>query len=216
MGEPSARIISQFLVLFYAPLLSCCFFPSFWCPLDQKLMQRKENIKNIRRLIHYSSHQPTSTTMRSSAQALRGSATQNLDFDEEARKLWERLNLDPESRTGGQWNPTDPIWRHPTGGGTIYVGNQTAAENLPFLQSLGITRVVNCTTGASRIPNFHEGRGLLYYTFSISSWSTSVNSTGASVLAFANPMFSFIEAAISKGESVLVHCLAGAHRAGDR
>ena len=112
--------------------------------------------------------------MRSSAQALRGSttcgATTNLDFDEEARKLWERLNLDPESRTGGQWNPTDPIFRHPTGGGTIYVGNQTAAENLPFLQSLGITRVVNCTTGASRIPNFHEGRGLLYYTFRLTTF----------------------------------------------
>ena len=27
-------------------------------------------------------------------------------------------------------------------------------------------------------------------------------------------MFKFIEEAISKGESVLVHCLAGAHRAG--
>ena len=180
-------------------------------------MQTKQKIKNIRRLLHYSTQQPNSNTMRSSALALRGAsggATTNLDFDEEARKLWERLNLDPESRTGGQWNPTDPIWRHPTGGGTIYVGNQTAAENLPFLQSLGITRVVNCTTGASRIPNFHEGRGLLYYTFSISNWTTSVNSTGASVLAFANPMFSFIEEAISKGESVLVHCLAGAHRAG--
>ena len=34
------------------------------------------------------------------------------------------------------------------------------------------------------------------------------------MLAFANPMFSFIEEAIGKGESVLVHCLAGAHRAG--
>lgn len=135
-------------------------------------MQSKQNIKNIRRLIHYSTRPSNSNTsaakMRSSFLGTRGSitsgATTNLDFDEEARKLWERLNLDPASRTGGQWNPTDPIFRHPTGGGTIYVGNQTAAENLPFLQSLGITRVVNCTTGASRIPNFHEGR-LLYYTF---------------------------------------------------
>ena len=36
-----------------------------------------------------------------------------------------------------------------------------------------------------------------------------------SVLAFSEPMFQFIEKAISTGKgSVLVHCLAGAHRAG--
>ena len=89
-----------------------------------------------------------------------------LDFDEEAKALWERLNLDPASRKNGQWNPIDSIWRwwkhfkqflsvnikltnllllsilsiyffsirHPVGGGTIYVGNQTAAENIALLR----------------------------------------------------------------------------------
>lgn len=33
-------------------------------------------------------------------------------------------------------------------------------------------------------------------------------------MAFTNPLFEFIENVISRGESVLVHCLAGAHRAG--
>jgi len=28
----------------------------------------------------------------------------------------------------------DPIFKHPSGGGTIYVGNQTAAENLTLLK----------------------------------------------------------------------------------
>ena len=69
----------------------------------------------------------------------------------------------------GQWNPVDPIWRHPEGGGTIYVGNQTAASSLPLLRSHGITRVVNCTIGASQIPNFHEEEGhIQYYRFSVS------------------------------------------------
>ena len=36
----------------------------------------------------------------------------------------------------------------------------------------------------------------------------------AMYLEFTNPMFAFIEEAIAGGESVLVHCLAGAHRAG--
>ena len=34
------------------------------------------------------------------------------------------------------------------------------------LRGLGITRVVNCTNGVSKIPNFHEDK-LLYYTFTV-------------------------------------------------
>jgi len=136
-----------------------------------------------------------------------------LDFNEEAHKLFQRLNIDPSTKTNGFYNSTDPIWRHPTGGGTIFVGNQTAAESLEMLTSLKITRVVNCTHGHGAIPNFHPGK-LQYYTFPISHWSMHVNSSNASVINFTKPMFAFIEEAISKGENVLVHCLAGAHRAG--
>ena len=31
---------------------------------------------------------------------------------------------------------------------------------------------------------------------------------------FVNPLFAFIDSALAEGASVLVHCLAGAHRAG--
>lgn len=76
--------------------------------------------------------------MHSSAYASRTAARKPgpnmLDFDDEARALWDRLNLDPSSRKAGLWNPLDSIWRHPEGGGTIYVGNQTAAENLTLLK----------------------------------------------------------------------------------
>jgi hypothetical protein len=76
----------------------------------------------------------------------------------------------------------DPIWRHPEGGGIIYVGNQSAAENLRMLKTYGITHgleiiytlypdcvvVVNCTVGSSQIPNFHEESGAIqYYRFSV-------------------------------------------------
>jgi hypothetical protein len=57
-----------------------------------------------------------------------------IDFDAEAHSLWARLNLDPDSRSTGQWNPLDPIFKHPTGGGVIYVGNQSAAENIHLLK----------------------------------------------------------------------------------
>jgi len=139
--------------------------------------------------------------------------TQLLDFDEEAKLLYERLNLDPHSRKSGRWNSVDSIWRHPTGGGIIFVGNQTAAENLSLLTSHGITHIVNCTHGDSKIPNFHAGR-LEYMTFPISHWQSFVNNTNASMLAFVEPLFQYIESAVSKGKNVLIHCLAGAHRAG--
>lgn len=136
-----------------------------------------------------------------------------LDFDDEAKKLWAKLNLEPDASSRGLWNHVDPIFKHPTGKGIIYVGNQTAAENLSFLKSLNITHVVNCTYGQSKIPNFHE-KHLKYYTFAISNWQSFVNSTNASLLVFIDPMFKFIDEAIERGENVLVHCLAGAHRAG--
>ena len=44
-------------------------------------------------------------------------------------------------------------------------------------------------------------------------FKTTQNS-GENVLRFFNPLFQFLEDAISKGENVLIHCFAGAHRAG--
>lgn len=38
--------------------------------------------------------------------------------------------------------------------------------------------------------------------------------TNEGVLRFFLPVFKFIEQATSKGNNVLIHCLAGAHRAG--
>lgn len=144
------------------------------------------------------------------------SNSNSVDFDAEGRALWARLNLDKSAVSGRQWNPLDPIWRHPTTGGTIYVGNQSAAENLRLLQSLGINSVVNCTAGqgSSQIPNYHDGK-LKYYRFPISYWSSYVKpNDDESVSAFLNPVFTFIDEALASGGNILVHCLAGAHRAG--
>lgn len=139
--------------------------------------------------------------------------SKTLDFDEEARSLWARLNLAATSVETRTWSMADPIFCHASGGGKIYVGNQNAAGNLKFLRSLNITGVVNCTTGFSKIPDFHKD-DLNYYNFPISHWEQHVNKSNASVIDFSKPMFGFIEDKISRGESVLVHCLAGAHRAG--
>ena len=97
--------------------------------------------------------------------ATSSSSSNFLDFDEEARALFIRLNIDPATKSSQHWSSLDPIFRH-GGGGTIYVGNQTAAESLSILTAKGITGVVNCTHGTSAIPNFHP-KALQYYEFPI-------------------------------------------------
>eukprot|EP00959_Pyramimonas_sp_CCMP1952_P184988 3867850-Pyramimonas_sp.AAC.1 len=54
---------------------------------------------------------------------------ESLNFDDEARKLFKSLNIAP-GELGGDYNYLDPVWRHPTSGGILYIGNQTAAQDL--------------------------------------------------------------------------------------
>jgi len=126
-------------------------------------------------------------------------------YNAEAHALFKRLNLDPSKREtdGGAWgyNSLDAIWRHPTTGGTIYVGNEEAAKDLKGMTSRGITSVVNCTHGVYAIPCFHRGK-VNYYVFEISEWGRG--DTDAGMHKFVDPMFAFIDQALMKGESVLV------------
>ena len=79
-----------------------------------------------------------------------------------------------------------------------------------MLAERGITHVVNCTDD---IPNYHDGK-LAYLNFPICDWQYTVGPTNEGVLAFVRPLFAFMDPVINRGDSVLVHCLAGAHRAG--
>ncbi|CAJ1374133.1 unnamed protein product [Effrenium voratum] len=135
-----------------------------------------------------------------------------VDFDDEARKLWVRLNLDPSIITGGQYNAMDALWQHPETRAVFYVGNQTAATNLSLLQKHGVTHVVNCTDS---MPNYHENypSGIKYHRFDISSFHRRVKSD-ADAARFVQPMLDFVSSALADGKNVMVHCLAGAHRAG--
>ena len=152
--------------------------------------------------------------------------TKDPDFDAEAHKLFKSLNLDPGGAGGFGYNPLDPIFRDPVSGGTVFVGNHSAASNRTLLDSNKITHVVNCT---DNMANFHEngtrgemlghGNGpgrlpLTYFRFNISYWHRHVDDSDDSVISFVRPLFDFVDSAVASGASVLVHCLAGAHRAG--
>jgi len=62
-----------------------------------------------------------------------------------------------------------------------------------------------------------KGRGISYFRFPVAwsywvqAWNTS---TPKGVFRFFNPLFQWIEHATDHGKNVLIHCLAGAHRAG--
>lgn len=142
------------------------------------------------------------------------------DFDEEARKLFEQLNLGPDGSGAGEGGPSrfystaDRIWVHPTGGGTVYVGNQTAARDKAWLESHGIKHIVNCQE--SDAPNYHEhDDSFTYKRFQISHWYSDLPTrSGKGVLAYFDKVVRWIVDVTAEGGSVLIHCLAGAHRAG--
>ena len=138
---------------------------------------------------------------------------ETLDFNAEAHALFARLNLAPGTG-GSRWNDLDAIYSHPATRASIYVGNQVAASSLALLQARGITAVVNCTAGLGALPCYFPGQ-LAYHVFDVASWQAHTrNGSDEGVAAFTGGLFAFIDGALARGQSVLVHCLAGAHRAG--
>ena len=139
------------------------------------------------------------------------------DFDEKARELFASLGLDAKggapgantgSAIGGLYNPLDAIWRDKATTGTIFVGNQQAAQNSALLKQNGITHIVNCTDS---MPFFHQNT-FKYFRFNVTFWPS--NESDEKLAQFLQPMLDFVDNCLAGGGCVLIHCLAGAHRAG--
>eukprot|EP00092_Neocalanus_flemingeri_P015730 GFUD01017028.1.p1 GENE.GFUD01017028.1~~GFUD01017028.1.p1 ORF type:complete len:199 (-),score=64.55 GFUD01017028.1:739-1335(-) len=133
-----------------------------------------------------------------------------MDYSKEAKKLWEKLGIDPNQINEGKgFNPVDVMYRSPAGG-CVYVGGERVARDLDMLRDKKITAVVNCTDD---IRNYHE-KVLSYYTFNIAWWKRHGGDSQQELQDFILPVLEFIEREVNAGRNVLVHCLAGAHRAG--
>ena len=133
-----------------------------------------------------------------------------MDYSEAGRNVLADL----VTKYGGQWwehgtNVMDSVHQHSTGA-CIYVGGWQAAEDLALLRSKNITHVVNCTTDLT-CPHTSD---ITYLTFDISWWRRYIADDIKNLPNFIGPMLQFIEESLVRGESVLVHCLMGAHRAG--
>ena len=113
-----------------------------------------------------------------------------MDYDDEARKLFASLGLDT-SGVGkcNIYNPMDAIYRD-AGGGTLYVGNNTAAQNAADLKRHGVTHVVNCT---DNLPLYHEGT-FRYLRFNISFFPMYPN-----LASFLDTLFEFVDEALAQG-----------------
>ena len=84
---------------------------------------------------------------------------------------------------------------------------------MQLLQAENIFRVVNCQELTSC--NFFEGDARFEYRrFPVSRWRTEVNTDEDVIRYFEEGCHAWIAANLDEGRNVLVHCLAGAHRAG--
>jgi len=136
------------------------------------------------------------------------------NYDDEAQKLFARLNIDPAKEHSGRYNALDAIFCNPDTGATIYVGNETASKDLSILEGSKIMHIVNCTDS---MPNHLEGSSVKDTPLSYLRWNIVSHRdfpTEHQIVDFVKPMLEFISDAMSRGENVMVHCLAGAHRAG--
>ena len=133
------------------------------------------------------------------------------DWDAEAKKLLGRVNVSLQSRTA--FNHLDCIYQHPTTQAKLFVGNQTAARNVQLLEAENIFRIVNCQELTSC--NFFEGDARFEYRrFPVSRWREAVNTDEDILNFFEEGCHAWISQNLEAGRNVLVHCLAGAHRAG--
>jgi protein tyrosine/serine phosphatase len=100
-------------------------------------------------------------------------------------------------------------------GAHLYVGNGNAAKSRELLDAHHIRTVVNCS---DTIPNYYADVGIAYFSFDLYAWITAQHTARqdmtATVGAFSAPLLAFVNEALAAGQSVLVHCWAGAHRAG--
>ena len=104
--------------------------------------------------------------------------------------------------------PADVIHTSSTGA-VVCVGNFKNSRDEVFLDQYGIRAIVNCCGTA----DVFKGSGVSYFSFNVCGHQRALDQN-VSALDFFKEVFDFIDNALANGISVLIHCVAGAHRAG--
>jgi len=123
----------------------------------------------------------------------------------------------------------DVLYKHTPTNACILVGNDRAASSISIINTNKIKTIINCTrpSHSGCLPNYHSSNPLIkYYDFPVACWNdyiiyddrgekvTDIREKFNKLTLFFGPMLQCIEQALRRGENVLIHCLAGAHRAG--
>jgi len=133
--------------------------------------------------------------------------------------LWQ--DDDMELRTfcsrSAERNPTnfpDLIWQDSDTGGRVYIGNSFTSSSQALLQQYDINCIVNCTEHLQN--HFEDNIGYSYVRFDRidAVFTKGVVLPPAAVPELFSEVFGFIDQAVAAGRGVLLHCVAGAHRAG--
>lgn len=106
------------------------------------------------------------------------------------------------------------VFVHPQTRAKLFIGGQEPASNKAMLEEMKIFHVVNCQGSSGE--NYHErDPRFTYLRYGISEDLRMAHMSSAEgVFRFLEPLHSFIDKALHNGNNVMVHCLAGAHRAG--
>lgn len=158
-------------------------------------------------------------------------------YAEEGRKLLAQVNADRgggggersvslmsgNSQGGGgpsRYDLANVIYSHPETGAKLYVGNHRAAASMEILSDrMGNCRRIVFCQDKDGTKHFEHDREFRYLTFPIGRWRSYIPWEGEpgreeAAIKFFRPLFEFLDDELGHGNNVLIHCLAGAHRAG--
>lgn len=113
----------------------------------------------------------------------------------------------------GRFDPANHIWQHPRTAALLYVGSASAAGSREILGSLCVCKIVFCQENGEGACHFEGQPGFEYLRYPIGAHRQS-RLASRDPLAYFAILFDFVEGHLGRGENVLIHCLAGAHRAG--
>ena len=143
-----------------------------------------------------------------------------MDYDDEARKLFKQLNLtdpmDVDKKTESEelWL-LNSVYQDPESGAKLFVGGEYAAMEKPVLEEHKIRNII-CAKGSAGPLYHYSDPTISYLPWQIASlprMSQHLNNA-EQIFNFLHPVHSYIRSCLERGENVLVHCMAGAHRAG--
>lgn len=144
------------------------------------------------------------------------------DYAEEGRKLLARVGVADDAAASVEYSGSNAIYKAASGA-TLHVGNAACAASREKLDAIQCTRIVYCQdSGEGRMKFRHSSGGVptpfKYLPFEIGRWRQNFANpskpTANETRRFFAPLFAFVESNLASGENVLIHCLAGAHRAG--